>query len=346
MAWINLAASRASLRESASFLLDEWEGRTTLQRWAMLPGLTAYLSGEPKLIARADKLSQHLLADFYSDIADSALTTPEVLPDLVGLSVIAQIAGHDQSHLWARIAGARPARSPLLHALQNVVGQLAVTPAQISTSPEAPKVRHVHTEAQWLKLLGRAGIPELFDLSMTPDHPLWQYTLQSFVLPLGLLLFNAQEADDRPDIYSLFRLGAYWRRRGRVVYERQFERPDALSTPDPASPETWFGFDAIELVGQEMRVYHLLGFDWQAPLLFDKANNAFRFLDSIELSWRLVRQALQAQDWQLVDHMRSSATSVHIVAIDSSKVNVFDEDVQRAAAHYKLRLEVHDMTVV
>lgn len=347
MAWINIASTRFRLREEAEYLMDKLEFATepSLSPKALM--LRCLQTGDRTLATRAKALAHRLLALFYGDIADGDLLYPEVLPEIVGLSIVAHIDGADQTALWERIAKANSPPEPVMRALKGVVACLLDAPTTL-TGKKQIKSGHVYRESDWINLLKKEDLSRLFDLASSPDHPLWGYTLDSFVLPLGLLLHRELLArgDDAPDIHDLFRLGSYPWRHPNVVYERQQERPDPLSIPDPDKQDTWFGFDAIEIRDHQAYVYHYLGLSWQAPLLFEKDANAFYFLESSDLSWKLVETSLPLRQWQKIKNMRDRDDCVHIVVHDSTKAQSLPHDLAQAGKYYGVKLEARDLMLV
>jgi hypothetical protein len=341
MCWISLAATRYDTRAEAEVQLDDWEDSTENSS-SMKPVLLAFLSGEQQYVARARKLS-HKLLQFFDDSED--LLHPAVLPDVVGLSVAAHIDGDDQTRLWKKIVTRAKPKDARMRALQAVVSKLLSAPGKSEPRPE-PVRGHVHTEAQWIKLVAKGPAHRIFDLAATPDHPLWLDCLQFFVLPLGLIYHRELTAADVKDvsIFDLFRMGSYPWRHPAVIYERVQEKPDSLSRPDPKDPATWFGIDAIDVLGDNIRAYHYLGFDWQAPLLFEGGVNAYRFLDTLDLSWKQVEQTIPKPDWQMLSPRLNSEKCSHIVVHDEEVSPAVSPDIEDAAKHYGLRLDVEDVT--
>jgi hypothetical protein len=332
------------MREEAEYLIDRWEKATTLSSWPMKPVALGLQVGDRSLITRAKALAHRLLKAFYSEVTDRDLVRPEVLPNVVGLSIAAHLDGTEKTALWERIAKAKPPREPVMRALMDVVAQLLKTPKPVGEEAQA-KPGQIYREADWLKLLKKEPANRLFDLASSPDHPLWGYTLQPFVLPLGLLLHRQLQAlgGETPDILDLYRLGAHPERHPDVIYERQQERPNPLSVPKRAEQSTWFGFDAIEIQQGQARVYHYLGLRWQAPLLFEKNVNAYHFLDSLDLSWRLVESSVPARQWRSLKELRDQGAVLHVVVHDSTKAPAPPQDLARAERHYGVRIEARDL---
>ena len=343
MCWINLVASRSDTREEAELLLDDWEDTKGVSSWPMRPILLAFLSGEPASIKRARKLSHRLLKTFADADADDLLEL-EVLPDVATLSVAAFLDGSDQTKLWQTIAAGKP-KHPLMRSLQSVIARL-LAPPQMAIAEPVPVYGHIHSEQEWMRLVKTAPVHRLFDLAISPDHPVWLSCLQSFVVPLCALyereLKAAGNANTLPE--DLLRLGAYPWRHPEVLYERHHPRPDSLSIPDPKEPDTWFGFDAITMEQGVPRGYHYLGFDWQAPLIFEKGGNAFRFLDTVNLSWDLaLRDSTKTASAQLRS-MQLRDDFVHVVVCDQKSARSLQPDLDEAASHYGLRIHVEDVT--
>lgn len=345
MCWINLALARNENIDEAEVLLEDVENSVELSTSDAAPVLTALLSGDRDQISRAKGLSRRLL-DFYRDYELDDLLKPIVLPEIVSLSVVAHIDGNDQSEFWSRIAKAKPPKSALMRSLQSIVGRFLEAPSKIDRQPE-PIQGHVQNQDEWIQLVKTRATHSLFDLAATPDHPLWSSCLEYFALPLGFLYFKQLQAAGNFNVSfeELFLKGAYPWRHPSVLYERRQPKPDSLSVPDPNDPSTWFGIDAIDIFNDEVRVYHFLGFDWQAPLLFEDDVNAFRFLDTLDLSWKLVKEALPETKWKEIDTQVKAGRCVHIVVHDDEVSPAVQPDLDEAAKHYSLRLEVEDVTL-
>jgi hypothetical protein len=345
MCWINIASTRHQVRQQVKKLIEEWEMSPESHSLGMTPGLLSLLTGDQELITRAMDLSRPVL-EFFTATNDEGLGDPTVLPHLVGLSVLAYLDGEDQSKLWQRIATSKPFVNKTMHALQTTIGRLVGT-HPMPTKMSEPKLGHVKSTGDWLRRLANSPTRYLFDLAISPDHGLWEYTLDSFVLPLGLLLEKElQESGDSVDPYALFHLGAYPQQYSGVIYERQHKRPAWDSVPNPEAPETWFGFDAVELCAQQVFLYHYLGLKWQAPLLFDDEVNAFQFLDQLDKSWQLVQSSLPSQQWEEVEKLKRAGQCVHIVVHDTTLAPCLPAHLERAAKHYGVVLESRDVTLV
>ncbi len=345
MCWINIASTRYQLREEAKKLIEEWEICPESKSLGMIPGLLCLITGDRELITRAMTLS-HSSLEFFAATRAEGLGDPAVLPHLVGLSVIAHLDGEDQSKLWQRIATSEPFINKTMRALQTTIGRLVGTHS-MPTKTSQPKLGHIKSTGDWLGRLTKAPTRYLFDLAISPDHSLWEYTLDSFVLPLGLLLEKElRESGDPVDPYDLFRLGAYPQQYTEVIYERQHKRPAWDSVPDPDAPETWFGFDAVELYDQQLFIYHYLGLKWQAPLLFDDEVNAFQFLNQLDKSWRLMQMSLPSEQWEEVERLKRAEQCVHIVVHDTTLAPCLPAHLERAARHYGVVLESRDITLV
>jgi hypothetical protein len=147
------------------------------------------------------------------------------------------------------------------------------------------------------------------------------------------------------DPSRLFSQGGYPERHPGVIYERQQQRPDHFTVPEPQQPSTWYGFDAVELREGRLLAYHYMGFGWRAPLLFEGSLNAFQFLDSLPLSWQLLRAGVTEEQWREVSALERSGRCTHVVVCDMNHVNVSPPHIERAARHYGLTLEVQDVTL-
>jgi hypothetical protein len=346
MCWINLAATRYELRRSAEQSLNDWEGAARPGFGVLRPALLPLLSGNRELVARALPLSARLLRQFYSEVDEDLLGTPPVLPNLVGLSVAAHLAGEDQSRLWRRVAEAAEFADPVMRELQRVVAALCGA-RPFGGREQAEDEWHVTSEEDWLWRLGHAPARRLFDLAASPDHELWPYDLDSFVLPLGLLWHGELAASGAEfDPLKLYSQGAYPERHTGVIYERQQPRPDHFTVPEPQQPSTWYGFDAVELREGRLLAYHYLGFGWRAPLLFEGSLNAFQFLDSLSLSWQLLQSSLPEEQWREVSALERSGRCTHVIVCDMNYVNVSPPHLERAARHYGIALEARDITLV
>ncbi len=344
MGWINMVSTRFQVSKKARSLIEEWEAFPESNLFGIKPGLLALISGDRNLIDRALALSNNSLDKLQEGIDEEFLGDPTILPDLVGLSMLSYLQGCEQLELWQRIANAKPFKDKVMSSLQAVVCKLTSDSSPISSQP---KLGHIRSLADWLKQLKKSPTPYLFDLAISPDHPLWSTILSLFVLPLGVLLQKElnESGDHSVDPFSFYYLGAHPQDYGQIVYERQHKRPTWDSVPDPQSSETWFGFDAVELCDQELYAYHYLGLDWQAPLIFDDEVNAYRFLEQLDKSWRLVEMSLSLDRWKELEELVEAGKCVHIVVHDSPQSPCLLPHLERAASHYNVRLEMRDVTL-
>jgi len=346
MGWINIVSNRFKISGKAKSLVEQWETFPESNSLGMKPGLLALIAGDRSLINRSLALANRSLEFLQEGVDEKFLGDPTILPDLVGLSVLAYINGHEQSELWQRIANTQPFANRTMKALQSVIINLVNdNPSYLNKSPS--KLGHVTSASDWLNRFRKSPTPYLFDLAISPDHPLWSSVLSTFVLPLGILLEKElkKSSDHSVESLDLFRLGAHPQDYGDIIYERQHERPSWDSIPDTQSPETWLGFDAVELCNQELYVYHYLGLSWQAPLLFDDEVNAYQFLDQLDKSWRLVEMSLNPVIWKQVEELVKTKRCVHIVVHDSPRSPCLLPHLERAAKHYDVNLEVRDVTL-
>lgn len=344
---MNLAATRHELRVTAEAALADFESGEADAPWDSEPAIYAFLSGEESLIERAVALSRRIAPQF-SAATEEDLTALASLPDVLSWSVVAHLDGVDQSELWRRIASAPAARDEVIRKLQEVAAQLLDPAPSPAGAGKPSKEGHVKSERDWLRRLKKSPTRHLFDLAASPDHTLWGFFFSSLVLPLGLLLqFELRKAgDDGADARTLLRLGAYPERHENVIYERQHERPKALSVARPDAPGTWFGFDALQLSGEQLFAYHWLGFHWQAPLLFDEDVNAYHFLDTLDLSWQLVKESLPPAQWAQVERLKDTEQCVHVIVIDGNTARFSSSHLARAEQHYGVKLDVADVTFV
>lgn len=345
MCWVNLCSTRYRLRASASALLTDWEQDTGLRPNSLQPVLHALIAGDAPSVKRALALADRLISTFFEGFEDADLTTPAALSNIAGLSIAAHLAGKDQSALWKRIAAAPVPRDTAMRALQAVIARLTSPYVPPGEAPRAKK-HFIRSQSDWLWRLGHSPVPQIFDLSASPDHSLWPYDLSSFVLPLGYERHRQLEAEGHEvSPLDLFQRGAYPERHPHVLYERSHPRPPTVSTPDPKDASTWFGFDAVEADGKGLRVYHYLGFRFQAPLLFREGLDAFGFLGQLDNDWQLVREALSAEAWRDVDQRREAGCT-HVIVYDANEATVPKKDLARAADHFGLKLEAVDLTEV
>jgi hypothetical protein len=345
---MNLAATRHELSVVAAEHLQMFESGEALAPWNANPARFAFMSGEASLVERAVALSRGIVPQF-SEATEEELTALAALPDVLTWSVVAHLDGVDQSELWRRIASAPAARDEVIRKLQEVAAQLLDPQPSPAEAAKPSKEGHGKSERDWFRRLKKSPTRRLFDLAASPDHPLWGFFFSSLVLPLGLLLqfeLRAAGDDKGADARTLLRLGAYPERHENVIYERRHERPKALSVPRPDAPETWFGFDALQLSGEQLFAYHWLGFSWKAPLLFDDDVNAYHFLNTLDLSWRLAQEALPPEQWKRVERVKDTERCVHVVVIDGNHAQFSSSHLARAEQHYGVKLEVADVTFV
>ncbi|MFY2563317.1 hypothetical protein ACN469_37315 [Corallococcus terminator] len=345
MCWVNLCSTRYRLRASASELLSDWEQDTGLRPNSLQPVLLALIAGDASLVQRALALASRLISTYFEGFDDADLTSPAALSNIAGLSIATHLTGKDQSALWKRIAAAPVPHDTTARALQAVVARLTQPYAPPGETPRAKK-HFIRSQSDWLWRLGHSPVQQTFDLSVSPDHPMWPYHLRSFVLPLGYERHRQLEAEGHTvSPMDLFQRGAYPERHAHVLYERSHPRPPTVSKPDAKDPSTWFGFDAVEADGMGLRAYHYLGFGFQAPLLFREGLDAFGFLGQLDNDWQLVREALSAEAWREVEQRREAGCT-HVIVYDANEATVPKKDLARAADHFGLKLEAVDLTEV
>jgi hypothetical protein len=350
MGWINLVSTRFLLRRNVKNYVEKLESTAQPPDLgsSAFAGSYALLSDEREIFTRITRLSLPLLDNYRSSKRKSSdLVRPLIFPDLVALLVMANLAGDDRRELWSKIASAKPAAKDLrMLELHKVVCRIT------GAHPDSPGSRQpglgaVESESQWLKLLKTAPTRALFDLAISPDSNLWTSVLKIFVLPLGLLLSKElAESGEIVDPFELFKLGAYPERHPNVIYERQYPRPNFGIEPRDEQPESWVGFDAVEVSGNELLAYHYVGLKWKAPLLFDQELNAFQFLGQIDKSWKLVKQHISSEQYAEIEKLKKAGQCEHIVVYDENEASCPLEDLQRAAQHYGVNLQARDVTEV
>jgi hypothetical protein len=350
MGWINLVSTRSLLRHNVRNYVEKLESATQPPDLgsSAFAGLYALLSDERDLFARVTTLALPLLDNYQSSHRKSSdLVRPMIFPDLVALLVMASLVGDDRRELWSKIGGAKPAaKSSRMSELHKVTCRIAGARPD-SPGRGQPGRGAVGGESQWLKLLKTAPTRALFDLAISPDSRIWTSVLRTFVFPLGLLLSKElTESGGSVDPFELFKIGSYPERHPRVLYERQYPRPDFGTEPRDEQPESWAGFDAVEVSGNELLAYHYVGLKWKAPLLFDRELNAFQFLDQLDKSWELVERQVSSERWEEIERHRKAGHCRHVVVYDENEASCPPEDLQRAAQHYGVNLRARDVTEV
>ncbi|HEY0022130.1 MAG TPA: hypothetical protein VGB24_04445 [Longimicrobium sp.] len=248
--WINLAVSRNHLATLAADTLDAWAARPASGSAGFRPALWTHMVGDPALIGRADALVDEALGRWRPASAKH-LGFPHVLPEVLGLSILSHARGTDRTEVWESIADAKPFASPVTRALQQLAAALLERPSPARTKRTVPPRGHVPSEREWLALLKTGMHVDLLDLALSPDHWLWPYTLDSFVLPLAWLAGG--EGGGAP--LRVLSHGPYPERRGTTLFERPFQPSPGPSRYDRQTAPEWPGIDVVEIHGEELRGY-------------------------------------------------------------------------------------------
>ncbi|MCH9650642.1 MAG: hypothetical protein K0U98_20575 [Deltaproteobacteria bacterium] len=344
MAWINLCASRHALREELDECLDDVEG-FEIDSVASYAGLLALMLGDRSQLDRVAKLCRPTFEAYAASLREDPkrIFAVQALSDVFTLSVVEHLVGVPQVELWRWIADLSRFANIEMRSLQNSIGDLVELPRE---RKQKVFLGHVESDLDWRKVLTKRPHDHLLDLSLSPDHPRW-LTLSRYVPALALVVAAQRaEAGQEVDPLDLFSQGSRPGRHPRVLYERVAERPDPLSEPDPQDPSTWYGFEAVEVLAEELVVYHFVSFRWQAPLLFAEDLNAFHFLDTLDLSWSQVKSNVEPQVWKEIQALRDSDRCRHVVVYDSSVAAAYEDDLEGASQAYGLRLEAADLTEV
>jgi hypothetical protein len=337
MPWISLAATRYRFKADMAY----YYGKSDHEKVETQPidaraGLESLLSGEyvDRELKRAVGLLKRSGAErkIMRDALDSVLS----------LACLAWMAGHDIDPVLDQIRKGKAFRSPLEKKLKLMAEW--ITDPTAAPQPKSPRGEHVQDEKEFLRVLERLAPEEALDIALTPDHGAWT-TFSSFILPLAVVVTKRRGAE--PDtVRRLLYLGPHPERRGHVLFEATQAPPKFRVAVRADDRSTWPSFAAVEIKGETLFAYHYMGISWKAPLLFEPDLNAFDFLDHLELSWKLVEEAVPAKDWKQIQQLRKAGHSQHVVAFDSTEAAAPEGDLDAAAQHYGLALEAHDLLAI
>ena len=342
MAWINLVAERYRVRDLARSAVDYLRSEPEGARLGPTPVLSALVAGDKKLFQQALDLSR-LEFDGLAQSFGETLGSVAVLPDLLSLSVGYHLAGEPQTGLWERIAKCRKCENSHMEVLMRLAGELTGG-GRSERTQGVNESGAVRGSKRTLEIAVKLDLEYAFDHVSCPDHEEWPHTLSSLVMPIGLLLYQDQvSAGRKPDVFRYFYAGSRPDLHPSVVYEREWKRPAWDSEPSPEDKESWFGFDAVELTWEGVRVYHYLTLKWQAPLLFDSEVDAFRFLTQVDRNWRFVRESVSEREWRQIEQSLSDEYCEHVIVHDSARAPCLDDHLQRAGKHYGLNLTACDL---
>ncbi len=340
MAWINLCATRHALRAEVEDCLENPED-FEMDSVASYAGLAALMLGDRSLFESVAELARPTYETYARLLREDTtrLYSVQRLADLFTLSVIEHVAGSPQDDLWRWIAGLPRFSDREMRSLRGCIEWLVKPPRARQDSFTG----HIETDAEWYKALAKRPVDHLLDMALSPDHPRW-VVLSRFVPALALIVAAQHAAaGEEVDPIDFFSQGSQPGRHPRVLYERVAERPHPLGEVDPDDSETWFGFEAVEILEDELVAYHFLSYRWQAPLLFADDLNAFHFLDSVDLSWKQVEQRVDPDVWREILALRASDRCRHVIVYDSSVAAAYEDDLERASEAYGLRLEAADV---
>ncbi len=337
MSWISLAAKRYRFRELVAEKMADPDYRTSKMKVVTAnDGRDALLLGEREAI----EVEVRRATDLLSRRRQEKKAPPEnVMSKILGLAVIASLGGDDPEFFFKAIAQSKSYKQAWEKSLQLVARRIL----GLESTPSAPvdQAGHITTDEEWYRLVKKAPTAQAFNLALTPDHPRWVF-LGSYVLPLAFLLSQERKAKDKSaDLLKLMRTGTPDPEGlGTVLYERVAEISASKKS------ESRLGFDAIEMKKGELRAYYYLGIRWQAPLLFQDDLNTYDFLDHLEADWKTVKQAVSEELWSKIEKARAENNCTYVVVYDGNNAFAPEEALQRAAAHYQLNIETHDLTEI
>ena len=345
MAWINIATQRLHLRENTLKSLQAWESGIDLIGNHKL-GLSALMTGDLEIFERTKKFSKKWL-DYYLQKKDDVLIQPIVFPSFVNLCFLSQLAGKDEQETIERIINLKRIKDKNTLSLQLIVKNLLNSQSSIYRN-EKKLEGHIETEKDWLRLLVNLSAENLIDLALCPDHHLWTMSLSNYCIPLGKALVQKNLKNDKYanklDDYIAFGSRPYSHK--KVLFERKHKK--TFIENDPTNEKfSWLGFDAIEVIENEMFVYYWLGFDWRASLDFVPGQlNAFCPFEFLDKSWNLVREATNKETWTEIESYYNTGKISYVVVVDKfwSKKNI--SSLRRAENYFNIKLYIKDFSAI
>ena len=341
MSWISLAATRYNLRDILQHNLkdkDYQESRFTVVDAA--DGRDALLIGNGKYVKSEIERAEVLIEEYEEG---KKTPHPAVMPQVLSLAVIASLGDKDYSKLFKLIADAKKYRNPWEKSLQHLAKRITGT-AKIPDKPYS-KPGHISNEVEWFRLVEKAPTAHLFNLAVCPDHSGW-FLLCSYVLPLAFLLSQERKKSDwKKDLRELLKWGGpYPENGGTIVYERASETVSGTGNKGSSNQETGRGLDAVEIKNDELFVYYYLGCDWRGSLLFTDETNSYDFLDHVSSDWELVKNTVSDSQWSQISQRKSDST--YVIVYNAYQASVPEDDLNKAAKHYGLKLVAKDITEI
>ncbi|MVM33489.1 hypothetical protein GO755_25860 [Spirosoma sp. HMF4905] len=345
MAWINIASNRFDIRQKLIKSLANWGKETELIGNHKL-GLLGLMCGDDKLYEETKKFTDKWLA-YYVEKDNNVLRQDTVFPVFTNLALLAYIGNsHSDNHL-KRAAELKLPNHKLHRSLQVLIRKIIENDFS-DLEHTGIHEGHIDTEHEWLELIPKTNIGNLFDLALCPDHPLWSMTLSSFCLPLAILLHRSHHSENpETELNDYLQLGAKPDQHQQVVFERQSPKPP-IETELTDNPTTWPGFDAIEIKAGKLVIYHWLGFDWQASLNFDPNEqiNAFHSLLTMEYGWKLLEEQVDKNTWMTIQIYRESNSIMHVIAYNKRWSKENKNQTQKAIDFLKTDVELLDFLTV
>lgn len=341
MSWLSLAANRFEVKNILQRNLKDNQELRTKTISSML-GRYALLSGDEFYIGREIKIAETILNTYKEE------TRPPhqyVLSDAFDLAIIASLGGGDYSDVLQSIAKAEIYDEREEKSLQLLAKRIIGT--EMVPEKHYKKPGHIKKSGEWVKIVKEITPADSFDLAVTLEHP-ESYLLEKFILPLGYLLARSQKTEDwRTYFRHLLSWGsADFEKQPNIVYERVNNEPEEIVKAEPEDRKTWRGFDAVELLEDEVIAYYYLGAKWEAPLFFQEEINVYSFLDGVEYDWKLVEENISSETWKSISEIRNEKNCSYFVVYDSANAYAPEAALQRACEYYNLKIVTKDITEI
>jgi len=202
-----------------------------------------------------------------------------------------------------------------------------------------------------IKLLNTNPEKTALNIATAIEHPGYRVLMLKWIFPLAYIISNY--VDTSLDFYELVANGPNYKSHQNVLYERSQPKPKYLRVKfDSKIPETWPDFDAIELVDDELKIYHQLeykypdltiGFD---VLDIDRLNPlvAWKYRDEC---LKLVKENTSESNYNLIVNKINENKVEHIIVYNKKDIpRILEEEIEEYSMHYGINLTCKEMLKV